>query len=268
MSLTHVTQVLPYLQKRVLNGSLLAEETLVEFSPNVSSLTQFQPLNGGNGDRWRSQLILSIAADIWLSVPTMSYREEMPKPLHLVVLRYAVKHLHKYVYTGPIPPEELHHRESLTQRLFSQPLLGLLSLSFKKWPLDSSFRYALELWLSFVQPWRYASADEGGEAENPKVIFHQWVKFLSGHLAFYTSLLASCCDRLARTDLTSSNSSFIAYRMIKVFALPGLVELLEQTERNCMAPSFTDLSFHMKYGEAMISHLTLLICTFVSVKSP
>lgn len=73
------------------------------------------------------------------------------------IARALIKQCHAFSLSGAQDPTNLGELRRATPTLLSPPATRYIRHLMHSWPLDSSFRLVLELWLSFIQPWRYAS---------------------------------------------------------------------------------------------------------------
>lgn len=80
---------------------------------------------------------------------------ELPTGEYIRIVRVLVKHLHAFASTAKADDTHmLQLRKAATPMVQGKVYIFLRNL-VKRWPLDGSFRLVLELWLSFIQPWRY-----------------------------------------------------------------------------------------------------------------
>lgn len=157
---------------------------------NQHTSTQTQSRN----EVWRSETILQVFIDVWLSVeqfngrnvevhsklviynkynfPQLSrfivyflidlqaYQRNYPvicsSPERVRTVRVLVKHIHSYSSKHLADPAS----RSSALRKYARQIMCTRAYHFIKhlvttWPLDASFRLVMELWLSLIQPWRY-----------------------------------------------------------------------------------------------------------------
>ncbi|KAH7955456.1 hypothetical protein HPB52_000906 [Rhipicephalus sanguineus] len=91
----------------------------------------------------------------------------------------------------------------------------------------------LETWLSFIQPWRYASPQirHGDRHKSPSQgVEAHWQPFVQEHLLFYTELLGVFLPRFFRMDLASRYCAFTLYRVTKVLFQPNLFAMITEAE--------------------------------------
>lgn len=103
-----------------------------------------------------------------------------------------------------------------------------------RWPLDSSFSVVLELWLSYIQPWRYTfeRSQQGASAPvlDGQLIQRQYESFIKENMISYTQILVQLLPRFERLDFSSVKSVLMMYRLVKVFGQSNLAGLLRTNE--------------------------------------
>ncbi|XP_015272176.1 PREDICTED: sphingomyelin phosphodiesterase 4 isoform X2 [Gekko japonicus] len=171
--------------------------------------------------------------------------QELFKPTeeHVLVIRLLVKHLHAFsnsLKPEPVSPSAHSHTASplaefkriVMPRFVQQKLYVFLQHCFGHWPLDASFRAVLEMWLSYLQPWRYAPEKPVLSAESqPRSVSEKWAPFIQENLLMYTKLFVGFLNRALRTDLVSPKNALMVFRVAKVFAQPNLAEMIQKGEQ-------------------------------------
>uniref|UniRef100_A0A8C5RZA0 Sphingomyelin phosphodiesterase 4 n=1 Tax=Laticauda laticaudata TaxID=8630 RepID=A0A8C5RZA0_LATLA len=173
-----------------------------------------------------------------------TYQESFkPTEEHVLVIRLLLKHLHAFsnsVKSEPISPSGHSHTASpleefkriVIPRFVQQKLYIFLQHCFGHWPLDASFRAVLEMWLSYLQPWRYAPEKQLPSVEAPpRSVSEKWEPFVQENLLLYTKLFVSFLNRALRTDLVSPKNALMVFRVAKVFAQPRLAEMIQRAEQ-------------------------------------
>ncbi|XP_022790636.1 sphingomyelin phosphodiesterase 4-like [Stylophora pistillata] len=206
---------------------------------------------------WRSKKFLQILIEFWLNQNTvdsisrnvLSHSQEyfMPTLDHVRVVRILVKHIHTFVYAKVSdvaqlsvlhPYDEL--RSIIIPQFLQKKLYFFLCHCFSHWPLDPSFKYVLETWLSYIQPWRYSKNQPGsvvsGDDESREA-GPEWKSFVFENLLFYSALLFEFVSRACRFNLTSSKDVHLLFRVMKVFAQTHLVDMIEEGEKSFLNPS-------------------------------
>ncbi|KAM9329217.1 sphingomyelin phosphodiesterase 4 [Gastrophryne carolinensis] len=180
-----------------------------------------------------------------------SYQETFqPTEEHVLLVRLLVKHLHTFANSlrpeqsspsahshSPSPLEEL--KRVVIPRFIQQKLYIFLQHCFGHWPLDASFRAVLELWLSYLQPWRYVpervSTSTSSESQIRSVA-EKWASFVQENLLLYTKLFLRFLNRAIRSDLVNQKNAFMLFRVAKVFAQPNLAEMIQKGEQLFLEP--------------------------------
>ncbi|XP_054852551.1 sphingomyelin phosphodiesterase 4 isoform X1 [Eublepharis macularius] len=173
-----------------------------------------------------------------------TYQESFkPTEEHVLVIRLLVKHLHAFsnsLKPEPVSPSAHSHTASplaefkriVIPRFVQQKLYIFLQHCFGHWPLDASFRAVLEMWLSYLQPWRYAPEKPPLSAESqPRSVSEKWAPFIQENLLMYTKLFVGFLNRALRTDLVSPKNALMVFRVAKVFAQPNLAEMIQKGEQ-------------------------------------
>ncbi|XP_066459665.1 sphingomyelin phosphodiesterase 4 isoform X2 [Eleutherodactylus coqui] len=209
---------------------------------------------------WRSETLLQIFVEMWLHHYSLEMYHKMQSPHakesfqpteeHVLLVRVLVKHLH--AFANSLRPEQLSsaahsHTQSPMEELkrvviprFIQPKLYIfLQHCFGHWPLDASFRAVLEMWLSYVQPWRYvperSSSPLSNEPQN-RAVPEKWTSFVQENLLMYTKLFLRYLNRAIRSDLVSPKNALMLFRVAKVFSQPNLPEMIQKGEQLLLEP--------------------------------
>ncbi|XP_044514854.1 sphingomyelin phosphodiesterase 4 isoform X3 [Gracilinanus agilis] len=207
---------------------------------------------------WRSETLLQVFVEMWLHHYSLEMYQKMQSPHakesfkpteeHVLVVRLLLKHLH--AFSNSLKPEQLspsthsHTASPLEEfkrvvipRFVQQKLYIFLQHCFGHWPLDASFRAVLEMWLSYLQPWRYAP-EKPFLATDPqsRSIPDKWAPFVQENLLLYTRLFIGFLNRALRTDLVSPKNALMVFRVAKVFAQPNLAEMIQKGEQLFLEP--------------------------------
>lgn len=202
---------------------------------------------------WRSETMLQVFVEMWLHHYSLEMYQKMqlpqtkesfnPNEEHVLVVRLLVKHLH--AFTNSLKPEPVspsahsqttspleEFKRVVIPRFVQQKLYIFLQHCFGHWPLDASFRAVLEMWLSYLQPWRY-SLEKQPPGTDPlnRSIPEKWAPFVQENLLMYTKLFQGYLNRALRTDLVSPKNALMIFRVSKVFAQPNLAEMIQKAEQ-------------------------------------
>uniref|UniRef100_A0A8B9XX44 Sphingomyelin phosphodiesterase 4 n=1 Tax=Bos mutus grunniens TaxID=30521 RepID=A0A8B9XX44_BOSMU len=176
----------------------------------------------------------------------------MPTEEHVLVVRLLLKHLH--AFANSLRPEQAspsahshaaspleEFKRAAVPRFVQQKLYLFLQHCFDHWPLDASFRAVLEMWLSYLQPWRYAPERQapGSDCQAPwrsPDSPHHRAPFVQENLLIYTKLFLGFLNRALRTDLVSPKNALMVFRVAKVFAQPNLAEMIQRGEQLFLEP--------------------------------
>ncbi|XP_074868835.1 sphingomyelin phosphodiesterase 4 isoform X2 [Carettochelys insculpta] len=207
---------------------------------------------------WRSETLLKVFVEMWLHHYSLEMYQKMQSPHvkesfkpteeHVLVIRLLVKHLHAFANSlkpEPLSPSAHSHTTSpleefkrvVIPRFVQQKLYVFLQHCFSHWPLDASFRAVLEMWLSYLQPWRYAPEKPLQSTEpQPRSVSEKWAPFIQENLLMYTKLFVGFLNRALRTDLVSPKNALMVFRVAKVFAQPNLAEMIQKGEQLFLEP--------------------------------
>ncbi|XP_040859855.1 sphingomyelin phosphodiesterase 4 isoform X3 [Ochotona curzoniae] len=207
---------------------------------------------------WRSETLLQVFVEMWLHHYSLDMYQKMQSPHakesftpteeHVLVVRLLLKHLHAFASSlkpeqtspsahshAPSPLEEF--KRAAVPRFVQQKLYLFLQHCFGHWPLDASFRAVLEMWLSYLQPWRYAPEKQAPSSDSqPRSVSEKWAPFVQENLLLYTKLFVGFLNRALRTDLVSPKNALMVFRVAKVFAQPNLAEMIQKGEQLFLEP--------------------------------
>lgn len=164
------------------------------------------------------------------------------------MVRLLLKHLH--AFSNSLKPEQAspsahshatspleEFKRAAIPRFVQQKLYLFLQHCFGHWPLDASFRAVLEMWLSYLQPWRYAPEKQAQSSDGQaRCVAERWAPFVQENLLMYTKLFVGFLSRALRTDLVSPKNALMVFRVAKVFAQPNLAEMIQKGEQLFLEP--------------------------------
>lgn len=150
------------------------------------------------------------------------------------VVRILVKQLHAFGNSAEVDNTPMAALRSLAQPMMNAYMYTFLRSIIQRWPLDSSFSVVLELWLSYVQPWRYVhNRPRGGDSPQYQLpIPRKYESFILDNIVSYTQIYAQLLPRFERLDFTSLKNVAMLYRLIKVYGQSNLAEILKNHEFN------------------------------------
>ncbi|XP_038059464.1 sphingomyelin phosphodiesterase 4-like isoform X2 [Patiria miniata] len=249
------------------------------------NLAQSAPMDYSNQETWRSETFLQALGEFWLSQNALQPKEQgfrqhvrenyIPSSDHVRVVRILVKHLHFFVNSARPPlaitayqqPEQGQledFKRYVIPQFIQKKLYVFLRHGFDNWPLDSTFRQILEVWLSYIQPWRYTEQTREDErspvnmrdtARDRPLQEERWLKFVSSNLLFYTVLFQEFLPRAFRQDLTGPKNAIVLFRVAKVFAQSNLAQVLEEAERRLVEDYHSPVRGRSgSFGSSFISH--------------
>nr|BAG59735.1 unnamed protein product [Homo sapiens] len=199
-----------------------------------------------------------VFVEMWLHHYSLEMYQKMQSPHakesftpteeHVLVVRLLLKHLH--AFANSLKPEQAspsahshatspleEFKRAAVPRFVQQKLYLFLQHCFGHWPLDASFRAVLEMWLSYLQPWRYAPDKQApGSDSQPRCVSEKWAPFVQENLLMYTKLFVGFLNRALRTDLVSPKHALMVFRVAKVFAQPNLAEMIQKGEQLFLEP--------------------------------
>lgn len=171
--------------------------------------------------------------DTWLQYDA---DENLPSCEFIQVVRILVKQMHGFGNSA-----DADNTPMAALRLLAQPKINAYMYTFlhgivSRWPLDSSFSVVLELWLSYVQPWRYLY-NRPISAENINTSYtlpipRRFESFIVDNIVSYTQIFAQLLTRFERLDFCSLKNVHMLARLFKVFGQSNLADLLKHTEMN------------------------------------
>ncbi|XP_055525669.1 sphingomyelin phosphodiesterase 4 isoform X2 [Wyeomyia smithii] len=178
---------------------------------------------------WRSESVLYLFIDCWLRLDVDDSRE-LPSNEFIRCVRILVKQLHSFGNSAELDNTSMIHLRQLAQPLMNARIYSFVKSLIARWPLDSSFSDVLELWLSYIQPWRYTfNRDLSSTTEIP--ISPRNENFITDNLLVYTQIFIQLIPRFERMDLTTLRNVLMLFRLLKVFSQSNLIDLLNQNEQ-------------------------------------
>lgn len=143
---------------------------------------------------------------------------------------------------------------------------------FDRWPNDLSFRFPLETWLTYIQPYRYNSLTKQTSMIHEKSIDmmhidpNEWKRFVSENLLFFTHIFRQVIGRITNMlGFNLGSSSHLLFRVTKVFAQDIFVDTLKEAELGHL--NGADVAFSLNRMSPTNSH-NLLSSNFKAHGSP
>ncbi|XP_063359405.1 sphingomyelin phosphodiesterase 4 [Cydia amplana] len=211
------------------------------------------PQNQTRNEVWRSETVLQVFIDVWMSVEQFNARNiEMyqknyinanSSPERVRTVRVLVKHIHSFSAKHLSDPA----CRSDGLRTYARQLMCARAYHYIKhmvstWPLDASFRLVMELWLSLIQPWRYTdnainqdrfpqTNNNQEEGSTHAALDASFTQYIAENFPAYTCILQLVLPRFMVLDLTSYKNAVMLFRLGKVFSQQHLVPILKGLEK-------------------------------------
>uniref|UniRef100_A0A1B0CLM3 Sphingomyelin phosphodiesterase 4 n=2 Tax=Lutzomyia longipalpis TaxID=7200 RepID=A0A1B0CLM3_LUTLO len=225
---------------------------LTRHSPNpITSNRGMEPSwteSGGRSDHfhaWRTESVLYLFIDSWLRFNVDDNRD-LPSSEFIRLIRILVKQGHFFANSADIDNTSMSQLRKLAQAMIQAQIFSFISGIISRWPLDCSFMVVLELWLSYIQPWRYVFGRVITENSDYNGDLLRFESFIQDNLCEYTQIFIQLLPRFECLDLTSLKNVLMIYRLVKVFSQPNLLDVLSRFERSVEANSngFMQLKYH------------------------
>lgn len=197
-------------------------------TPQTQNHSSSRHIDSPRGNIWRSETVMYLFVDAWLRFDFDETRD-LPSNEFIRLVRVLIKQLHAFGNAAEQDNTTLQMLRQMSQPLMNNKMYGLLKSLISRWPLDSSFSDVLELWLSYIQPWRYVhNRDLNTIADMP--IPSRYETFISENLIAFTQIYVKLMPRFERIDLSSLKNVFMLFRMLKVFGQSNLSDILKRYE--------------------------------------
>ncbi|CAH0555499.1 unnamed protein product [Brassicogethes aeneus] len=232
---------------------------------------------------WRSETVLTVFVDMWLHNDQITQQSndlnnslngsprmgvlllnELPTGEYMRIVRVLMKQLHAFSQSSKADDTNLCELKKIAIPMIQGKFYIFLRNLIHKWPLDGSFRLVLELWLTYIQPWRYPpdnlvkqnnmfSLNQDVEDLNQyNSVDTDFLPFIAENLLAYVVIFQQLLPRFTRVDLVSPKMSLMLYRITKVFDQPNLPTYLQEIE-NCVENNHSPT--HHKYNSHWGSNL-------------
>ncbi|KAL1494759.1 hypothetical protein ABEB36_010305 [Hypothenemus hampei] len=222
--------------------------------------------NHPRNEIWRSETVLTVLTDIWLyndlvhqaittndindsfnQTPMRLHYNELPTGEYMRIVRVFMKQLHAFSDSAKCDDTYLCELKKIAIPMIQGKFYVFIRNLIHRWPLDGSFRLVLELWLTFIQPWRYPATnlikqlvqpDNNQDADDVALGMEKQqlnpttnnLNFIVENLLCYVVVFEQLLPRFCRIDLVSPKISLMLYRITKVFGQPNLANFLRKVE--------------------------------------
>ncbi|KAI8129032.1 Sphingomyelin phosphodiesterase 4 [Lucilia cuprina] len=223
------------------------------YGNNMSQMNQRSVDASPRAHAWRTESVLHFFIDTWLRYDIDEARD-LPSSEFIRVVRILVKQTHSFANSAALDQTAMASLRKIAQPMMKPRIYPFIKSIIGRWPLDSSLSVVLELWLSYIQPWRYRFEwQNNGMANMDGPISSRFDSFIAENLVIYTQIFVHLLPRFERLDFTSFPNVIMLNRLVKVFSQPGLSQKLYQAEKSFAGSS---ISF-----ESPRKHSTLLNST-------
>jgi sphingomyelin phosphodiesterase 4 len=209
--------------KYLLLSSLSHQQPQTPPQHNQSREMRFQQ----ESSNWRSEAVMMLFTDCWLR---MDESYELPSNEQIRVLRIMIKQMHYFGNAVEQDTSRLSVLRQQSQVILNARMYSLLKSLMARWPLDSSFLNVLELWLSYIQKWRYIFNRNIQNLNADLVeIPDKFKTFMSENLICFTQIFIQNIPRFMKMDLSVTKNAYMLFRMLKVFRQPS--DILRELEK-------------------------------------
>lgn len=180
---------------------------------------------------WRTESVMLLFIDTWLRYNVEDNRD-LPSSEFIRVVRILVKQLHSFGNVADLDNTTMSSLRHLAQPMMNTQMYTFLRGIIARWPLDSSFSVVLELWLSYIQPWRYIYNRMISSPTSPIMIeiHKRYETFITENMISYTQIFVQLLPRFERLDFSSIKNVHMMYRLTKVFGQSNLSTILRNIE--------------------------------------
>lgn len=216
-----------------------------------------------SSETWYNEMIVRIFIEFWLITEKPNSQNELLRGLlynqsvsacneHLKCVRALLKHLHYFSHNrlpGDNSPLCRFRKQVVPQ--YRVKIYHFFRYTVKHYPLNGSFLYLAETWLSYIQPWRYTFDVNMYSVHN---IVHDrrirniedWLPFIAENILTYTTIYYAFLSRFLCTDLIEFKPALILSRITKVFAQLFSVGGIDQIE-SCLNEDSSSLINSWKF---------------------
>lgn len=204
----------------------------------LSALSPQQPANGirnitslsDSPRSWRTETVLHVFIDTFLRFDD---GRDLPSNEFIRIVRIMIKQFHDFSNSADIDNTSMRTLRQQAQHCLNARFYPFLKSIIMRWPLDNSFSYVLEMYLSYIQPWRYYFNRNLSRLDTP--IVGKYATFVSENLVCYTQIFVRLLTRFQRMDLSSFKNVLMLFRLLKVFGQSNLIEVIKINENAMMA---------------------------------
>uniref|UniRef100_A0A803TSJ4 Sphingomyelin phosphodiesterase 4 n=1 Tax=Anolis carolinensis TaxID=28377 RepID=A0A803TSJ4_ANOCA len=224
--------VMPFTSYGMHPTSLLKRHIAHQTSANADPASQ---------EIWRSETMLQVFVEMWLHHYPLDIYQKIQSPhIKLETFHYHLPSIYSPSSSFAFPIQSSYLvpliscrgpagcSEACSHGKGAGPSLPVLT-SYCSLCFSLSFAKVLEMWLSYLQPWRYAPerATLGAE-QAPRIMSEKWAPFVQENLLMFTELFVAFLTRALRTDLVSPKNALMLFRATKVFAQPSLAPVIQK----------------------------------------
>lgn len=194
---------------------------------------------------WRTESVMTIFIDCWLRYDFDENRD-LPGTEFIRMIRILIKQLHYFSNAAEMDNTTISILRHQSRPLLNARIYPFLKSIIARWPLDSSFLFVLELYLSFIQPWRYMYNRDLRNLNMEIIIPERFKSFIAENLVTYTQIFVRLLPRFSRMDFNQPKNALMLYRLMKVFNQP--MDLIQEIEKSFIHSAAIQ-SPHHSYGE-------------------
>lgn len=157
---------------------------------------------------------------------------DLPSAEFMLLVRVLVKQVHAFGNAADIDNTSISELRKLAQPMLCANMFNFLKSLICRWQLDGSFQSVLELFLSYIQPWRYTyDRDYSQPGKLAEIaISPRFEAFIQENLQDYTQIFVQLMPRCEQLDLSSFRDVMMLYRLMKVFGQTRLSDILRRCE--------------------------------------
>eukprot|EP00099_Drosophila_melanogaster_P022605 NP_650124.1 uncharacterized protein Dmel_CG6962 [Drosophila melanogaster] len=199
---------------------------------NISPQSNSPSASSNRAYAWRSESVLHFFVDIWLRYDIES-EHHLPSSDFVRGVRTLVKQVHFFANGAQHDHSSLCALRKVSLSMVKARIYAFIVGLIDRWPLDSSLMVVLELWLSYIQPWRYTIASLNNKT--PSLSYRPPISscfdgFIIDNLIMYTHIFMQLLPHFGRLDYTVYRNAFMLYRLATIFSQHDLVDKLQRFE--------------------------------------